>query len=387
MEDDGTEIIEGQEGFDEEKWYSYTAQTEATTNGGTSKWANAVTISEGGTIIGYFVWIPRYAYRIVYFDTPEHKEAYRQTGATDGIIGYSDARGFVHSDGTTPSNMETPVVSIAVGTNKLRPHPAFEDGTNSDYTQGEWNTALEGIWIAKYETSTGVKSVPGKLALGSRTIGDMYTMALNFNSINNSHMLKNSEWGAMAYFTDSKYGRNGTDVTSNGENCYTAGASGATVKTNPLQSTTGNYYGIYDVAGGCYEYVTGYIATSLNTNGNSFAATNPSAADATNDKTTSTEYATVYDILSAEASLTSNYLINVNKKFGDAIIETSTGVGSTAWNSETSWFLGFNFSNKGFFFERGGYHGDSEDAGIFNFYFAKGDKITNKSFRLALSVI
>ena len=320
--DDGTEVLEGSAGFDETKWYSYEAQTEATASGGTSKWANAVTVNASGDITGYFVWIPRYAYRIVYFDTQTHENAYRLTGATDGIIGYSDSRGFVHPDGKTPSNMETPVTSVAVGTNKLRPHPAFENGSATKYTQGEWETALEGIWISKYDMSGSLENMqclPGKQPIED-SIGDSYENALKFNEDNKSHILKNSEWGAMTYLTDSKYGRNGTDVKINDYE-YTAGQSGATVKSNPLQSTTGNYYGIYDVTRdeGLYEYVAGYIASGTSNNGNSFASTD----NTYNNKTTSTPYATVYDMLSADATYTENYNLNINRKFGDALIETS----------------------------------------------------------------
>ena len=71
--ENGEEKVEGEASdFDASKWYSYIAQTGATTSGGTSKWANAKT--EDGS---YWVWIPRYAYRIVYFDTQEHAEDYR----------------------------------------------------------------------------------------------------------------------------------------------------------------------------------------------------------------------------------------------------------------------------------------------------------------------
>ena len=40
-------------------WYEYTIQESDTTNGGTSKWANAQT--EDGSM---WVWIPRFAYKI-----------------------------------------------------------------------------------------------------------------------------------------------------------------------------------------------------------------------------------------------------------------------------------------------------------------------------------
>ena len=51
-----------------------------------NKWANAEVEIDG--VKSYFVWIPRYAYRIVYFDTPDHQEAYRNGTSTEGIVGY-----------------------------------------------------------------------------------------------------------------------------------------------------------------------------------------------------------------------------------------------------------------------------------------------------------
>ena len=135
------------------QWYDYDAK----------KWANIITVSDEDKelrevevgkeipmdkITTFFVWIPRYAYRIVYFDTPENAEAYRaDKSQTTGIIGYSDARGIVDAEGKTPSDLQDPVTSIGIGENKLRTHPAFE----TDLDQGGWSNKLEGIWVAKYE--------------------------------------------------------------------------------------------------------------------------------------------------------------------------------------------------------------------------------------------
>ena len=384
-EDDGTEVLEGDEGFDETKWYKYIAQTGDTESGGTSKWANAVTLDSDGNITGYFVWVPRYAYRIVYFDTQAHEDAYRLTGATDGIVGYSDARGFVDVDGKTPSDMETPVTSISVGTNKLRPHPAFEDGSETGYRQGEWREALEGIWIAKYEVTgsiSNLKFLPGKNYIKSTKIGDMYTYALKFSEESKSHMLKNSEWGAMAYFTESKYGRNGTEVTENTES-YTAGSSEATVKSNPLQSTTGNYYGIYDTVGCGDEYVAGYIADSSWNYGNSFASTD----NTKNNKTESTEYVTVYDMLSETATYVENYNYNTNKNFGDAIIEVSTnGDGNTSWNSNDSTYFGAHWNGDKYpFMERSGTAAGTSP-GLYYFNSRNGTSGSITTFRVALCI-
>ncbi len=205
--ENGEEKVEGEStDFDESKWYDYIAQTSNTETGGTSKWANAKT-SDGS----YWVWIPRYAYRIVYFDTAAHRDAYRADNTqTTGIVGYSDARGIVDKDGKTPSDLQEPVTSIAVGTNKLRPHPVFENGSSTGFTQGEWDSKLEGIWVSKYEMSqngTTVKSTPGVNSYRSIKVGDMYTKSYEYAREKESHLMKNSEWGAVAYLTESKYGR------------------------------------------------------------------------------------------------------------------------------------------------------------------------------------
>lgn len=133
--------------------------------------------------------------------------------------------------------------------------------------------------------------------------GDAFGLSKSLNSLGNPygfsqncnpHQMKNSEWGAVAYLTHSKYGRNGTEVTinnfyiesgsssrptSNSSNfCIktgyssTNGISGEANQTDVvlynsgtgyLSSTTGHVYGIYDLSGGAYEYVAAY-AEGLN---------------------------------------------------------------------------------------------------------------------------
>lgn len=76
-----------------------------------------------------------------------------------------------------------------------------------------------------------------------------------------SHLIKNSEWGAVAYLTHSKYGRNGTEVeiNDNGEICYTGGTQDlstiydSAVNGKAKQSSTGNATGIYDLSGNATE--------------------------------------------------------------------------------------------------------------------------------------
>ena len=364
-------------------WYSY-EDTSIAGKENKSKWANAKVIKEG--IESYFVWIPRYAYRIIYFDTEAHENEYRAGTLTEEkalangyIIGYSDARGLVDEEGKTPNDMQEPITSIAVGEKKLRTHPAFE----TDLSQGGWSNKLEGIWVAKYEVSQSgetIKSVAGESSYRNKIIGDMYDLGYAYDREKESHLMKNSEWGAVAYLTESKYGRNGIAVTSNLAGFYTAGGSGATPVTNKLQSTTGNEYGIFDTVGGAYEYVAGYIADSSQSYGNSFATTD----NTTNNKTESTQYATVYQ-MSTSNSLTDNYNKNTNKIFGDATIETSTeGSGTTSWNSAASYFVGIYYGDYPFFI-RGGSYSDSY-TGSFYFTYFNGSSVSTFGFRVCLAV-
>ena len=76
-------------------------------------------------------------------------------------------------------------------------------------------------------------------------------------------MMKNSEWGAAAYLSQSKYGKYGNslyqginkEVAKNDNSGYITG--GGNYLTNIAQSTTGNITGIYDMNGGKLEYVMG----------------------------------------------------------------------------------------------------------------------------------
>ena len=82
-------------------------------------------------------------------------------------------------------------------------------------------------------------------------------------------MMKNTEWGAVALLTQSKYGRcvsgTCTEVTKNSNSSYLTG--GGDYKTNVTQSTTGNITGIYDMSGGAWEYVMGNFNDTIKSSG------------------------------------------------------------------------------------------------------------------------
>ena len=95
----------------------------------------------------------------------------------------------------------------------------------------------------------------------------------------NIHMAKNPEWGAVAYLSQSRYGKYGNpdyegvnkEIYQNKSSSFITGSSNgtpSTESTNPQvsydtpysgygASTTGTIYGIYDMSGGSWEYVMG----------------------------------------------------------------------------------------------------------------------------------
>ena len=274
-----------------------------------------------------FVWIPRYAYKITYYNE----------SAKTTIIGYSDSRGFVHPDGKTPSDMQAPTTSVNVnGTigntnyNYYRPHPAFE----TDLDQGGWSKRITGIWVGKFEargTKTEVTTISGATVINYSTSGSLWdALKNNFSAqTTGSHMVKNSEWGAFSYLAESKFGRNEVAITKQGS----YGTQAGYYKSNENQSTTGSIYGIYETVGGLNEYVASYIPNDNNTNGYQFASID-GLSTTKNNKTESTPYSTVYLYNTSSDTDANNYLLSLNRIFGDGICETST---SSSGNSVTAW--------------------------------------------------
>ena len=351
------------------KEYSYVAGT-GTEDNNQSKWANARVTIDG--VDSYFVWIPRYAYRIVYFKDEASKNEYKNGTITEAqaieegkLVGYSDSRGIVTAEGkrvdsvTSASNTTHTMVSE----DYFMPHPAFLDGTDNGFENGEWDEELEGIWIGKFETArsnatstsvgsgTTIKVQPGVMSFNGMGIGNMYTYAQEYSTELESHMIKNSEWGAVAYLTESSYGRNGIEIAQNTSNSYITGSaekSDGTTNTDYIStdgqkaSSTGNVYGIYDLSGGRSEYVAGYYnGEDANTqqmeHGSSFASIGGD----------STKFATVY----GEGS---PYTPIQNYKYGDATYETSE------WHSVFSYMLYY----RNIFLQRGGVY-SSTAAGLF----------------------
>ena len=296
----------------DKQWYNYDEK----------KWANIVTVAEEngelrnvavGTeipmdkITTFFVWVPRYAYSI----TSGYKQGNGATGSID--VTFLKGNTNIGTDGVSyPTDYDESKLSEGATTPKIV-HPGFKLGDRE----------LTGIWVAKFEasgtdsngnavgnasagssaeqyqpdSSTYVKILPSKISWRHITIGESEYRSMQmsnntdkygWNSTVNSHLIKNNEWGAVAYLCYSKYGSipktNGAnievvgshrydlytgagpkDASSEGQYVFSEETHAYNTDLGVLASTTGNVYGIYDMAGGAWDRVAAYLD---NGNGN-----------------------------------------------------------------------------------------------------------------------
>ncbi len=359
---DGTNWVKADQYGAYNNWYDY----------GNQKWANAVMVTSAkrdtymnanvGTtitendILAYFVWIPRYKYKLF--------NASYASGTSAQVIDV------VFENGTsTTGNVTCTYASNGAETcqNKANgnwyTHPAFTMINASGN-----KTELKGIWVGKFETtgSTTTPTVkPGITSLGNITVANMYSTGklfrstdyLTINGANESdtHMMKNIEWGAVAYLKQSIYGLGITDITVNSNSSYyTGGGISASYKTNIGQSTTGNITGVYDMSGGTDEYVMGNYNMQ------------PSKSGFTMSEL-ATKYIDVYEVTNINAS-----------HLGDALGETA------GWYNDYANFLDSMFQS--YWFVRGGAYSYGYGSGIFCFGRDDGSINNRHAFRTVLSV-
>ena len=341
-----------------------------------SKWANAMT-SDGSM----FVWIPRYAYKIT--------EGYHTNQAGTIEVAFIDTSNkFLNGEtGEITTNVEDP----EAGKSKWLVHPAFTSNTEAGGGFGE----IPGIWVGKFE-ATGVYSngdaskvsvKPGVQSLRSMTINDQYKAGMKATygeSVNlNSHMAKNSEWGATVYLAHSKYGTNKKKVEQNKSSAFYTGGTNTVEEiytTNKIQSTTHNATGVYDLNGGAWERTAAYVNNgneNLGTYGGKTAGDIYGATE--KEQSTSTKYKTVY---SSENNQSKDYQTAGKKNKGDAVYETSVSHS----HGTGSWFDAYAYFPYGAapFFGRGGSSYDTA-AGTFYFYYNAGNAYGYSSFRPVLA--
>lgn len=247
------------------QWYNYT-DTSKEGQASLSKWANART--QDGSM---WVWIPRYAYKITHTNEED-----KSSGGTINVVFLKDNTNYDYNGFDVTSQN---YIDENGNTGAYIVHPAFKDGRGNNFSNGEWDEEIPGFWMAKFEAgyageaynassaenstvkysiiygnnkSIGKEEEITTTFYGKRLIGDnikypvfmankpsmnyigisdAYNLAKNLTAKNNpyglnnvnSHLTKNSEWGAVVYLAHSKYGRNGEEirinnVSVNGEN-------------------------------------------------------------------------------------------------------------------------------------------------------------------------
>ncbi len=373
-----------------DEWYNYKT-TEV--NGTQAKqWANAMT--KDGSL---WVWIPRYAYQI--------ETNYHTNSTTGGTINIEFLKETTNEGATGKTIVEynaNTTNNYANFPNGYVVHPGFE-----------YEETAPGLWVAKFEASQSdagttstdmgssgvIKIQPGVTSWRSITIGEMYQKCLNYagttlgNSSLNSHLMKNTEWGAVAYLSRSKYGKNG-EIWINPNSNFLTGQAGTgpsvsstettypySDETNGVQaSTTGNIYGIYDINGGSTEYTAAYINNSYIKYTGSEQYGNGEAlikgAPYTKD---------VYEVGTTD-SLANNYTANQGK-YGDAMWETSNEDGTSPYTD--SWhqdYSDFPYTTAPFF-HYGGYCGGTTRSGAFYFSKATGYVHAYHGFRPVLAIL
>ena len=456
-------------------WYDYEAKN----------WANAQT--EDGSM---WVWIPRFAYRVnsstqtfdvvflvgttdTYYDeNGEPQTAKRCTSedqAVDTTTGFTVHPAFTDETAINYRNggWDKEITGIwvakfeagyASGNNNAEvkassvkytqasayvPNIESEAGdittTARNWLDGEYGKKLEDgsyTWL-NGEVAIKYPTFQGKTyAMNYINTNDAFNITRALNEIGNiyglstdsdSHLMKNSEWGAVAYLGQSQYGLNGTNVYVNNANlnnseksvyavtgmCSAENADKEAVTTtieninsidgNTPQdnlytwdqlegqkaSSTGTIYGVYDMSGGTWEKTAGYVANgneNLKNYGRSLTY------DGETLKTGSTKYTTVYPYSSEDKNGVSldeidtlsqdNYEEN-KMIYGDGIRETSKqGTSSNSWYNDYSVFPGLSSP----FTMRGGRSWLNSSAGLFAFSRATGDSGYSHGFRAVLCV-
>ena len=300
--------------------------------------------------------------------------------STKTTVGYSNSKGII----TTSDAVVLPLEAGVETTGRYIVHPAF----TTDLSLGGWENELSGIWVAKYEmsmetdgsaTTTSNSTIGNVLTTDSIkmvskpdvsswryiAIGNMYTNCYNYDRTNESHLMKGSEWGAVAYLSYSQYGTNAAEIAVNTSSSYITGTGGKEA------SSTGNETGIYDLSGGAWEYVAIYDTYGTNL---SYGADNNSSNFATG---TSTEYATAYE--NATEYYYGKTLVTRVSKTGDGIREmySSNGI---SWNVDCT----ISVYSHWCFLQRGGFNDYGSYAGVFCSHGDIGWKHYGISFRAVL---
>ncbi len=381
-------------------WYSYEEK----------KWANAVILNEGAEepkegeqieetdIESYFVWIPKYSYRL--FDMGNYT-------TTTGVVSKNNMaiRIKFGLENTTDNYYEcaTPMLTNGVqgasgksGTCEVgdyMTHPAFLAFGGNGFWAGKFGTGYKGATNASTakNTENDSKKViikPNEYLWRGNQIVNMYQISYEYKRKLESHMMKNTEWGAVAYLTQSLYGRCNTaedgtvtcnEVTVNNNKDYLTGYSNTstpyTDSNSVASSTTGNYSGVYDMSSNLGPYVMGVMKDSKGENPIE-SSTDFKFASVVIDE----RYYDIYEYGTSQLDYSRRILGDATGEIGPFKIQDSWNNGESSIFADQANFL---YSNRPWIYRAS--HADHTAYGIFSFYSSEGTW-DNIAFRIVLVV-
>ena len=383
----------------EYRWYSYSSTGEYK-----GMWANAVTVKEAnrqtylnadvGAIISMddittmWVWIPRFN-----AVTPSN-----YNGGTKDNPGAIDV--------TFVKQNETALDAFTFGNKELSGfwYGKFEISHTTLASSETANTL--GCTNETCSNANGIIIKPNVTSLRNNNPSNFFFASRSMEQPGNSfgfvssevdtHMSKNNEWGAVAYLTQSIYGRCTSSTTctevyiNNSSGMYTGRSGGNIGGSTPINgtytdqtsttqynsygfytyddyllnyntntkgnkvkgkgtgaSTTGTIYGIYDMSGGTTEYVMGVY---------------------NNTKGSYSGFSSLPDTKYYNNYTGSSYT-------GHALTETN------GWYSDEAYFASTSYP----WFKRGGYYGGSKGMGVFDFSAQDGGRHSLLSSRFVIT--
>lgn len=224
---------------------------------------NGFTINNND-ISSFYVWIPRYKYRVWNITGEDNIDSYNAkiNGIQISFENNTTSSGVLYCQNNNCfSNIDKTISVTKLDNDKYYTHPAFST-TNEELT---------GLWVSKYEVflddESNIETKAGNYSWRNNYLSNYYEAIKKIADDKDYHIIKNTEWGAIAYLSHSKYGvcQNNKCETIASNNTYISG-------NNENDSTTRNIYGVFDMSGGAIEYTMGNITKNgtLNLNNSYF---------------------------------------------------------------------------------------------------------------------
>ena len=436
-----TSLAKPEDNSNQGDWYNYNNKqwANAVTVKDPSKYKNQTRVVEQADILGFWVYIPRYAYEVMRRDVTD-----APVPAQNFTIHFekaTDPKRYPAESNCAGRNMD---YRTACGLNR-----DYIKGQPSD--QGTWAThpaftfgakELNGIWFGKFETTGSIDHptiLPNQSHIGYEPIGTYYTVAKSLgvndpqniggNSISttqnshnlakfSSHMVNNSDWGAATYLSASKYGSgyNKVQMNTNGQGHstgYNDMSSYGITGCGPRSSGDASSYG----GNSSYQYRPNYtdeVGGVLGTQSACYSGDIQRAYNGTLGQLASTANnpTGIYDMSGGASEYTaSSYTSDLNNSStinfrqsparppyaniynfdtlnrctfstcgGQALHEINSDSTVARWNGGWVEFVGHSAP----WFERGGYYGDSH-IGLFCTRTSNGGPIGMVAFRVALA--